>query len=102
MRAREFLIEYDRNKTIQMMGKNLANAFSLGSDKRQFQYYNTTFQTPDGQPDLQKIVDYVLKNLEEVSEMGRQGRKKIEKDYDEQKVIQSYLQDLKILDNIKF
>ena len=91
MRAKEFIIEYDRNKTTQMMGRNLANAFVLGGDKRQYEFYNTTFKTPEGQPDLLKIVDHVLKNLEEADptpnkiyvpwlarEYGKQTMKRLE------------------------
>ena len=81
MRAKEFIIEYDRNKTTQMMGRNLANAFVLGGDKRQYEFYNTTFKTPEGQPDLLKIVDHVLKNLEEAAkQQGHTYEKELSED----------------------
>lgn len=65
MRAIEFLIEYDRNKTTQNIGKQLANSFMTGGDKKSYEFYNTTFQTPDGQPDLNKVVEYIMQNLEQ-------------------------------------
>lgn len=45
---------------------------------------------------MEKILS---KKLDDLSEMGLQGRKKIEKEYDEQKVINTYLQELKVLEN---
>ena len=65
MRACEFLIEYNRAKTAQMVGPQLINAFATGGDKQQYQFYNTTFVFPDGQPNTEAILAEVLRNLEE-------------------------------------
>lgn len=65
MRAKEFIVEYNQQKTMQMMGRQLANAFMTGGDKRQYTFYNTTYQHPDGTPDMPVILTYVLSNLEE-------------------------------------
>ena len=65
MRAREFLLEYNRDKTAQMIGPQLINAFATGGDKQQYQFYDTTFVFPDGQPNTEAILAEVLRNLEE-------------------------------------
>jgi len=65
MRAFEFLVEYDRNKTTQTLGRQLANAFMTGGDKRQYEFYNTTYQHPDGTPDMPVILAQVMSGLEE-------------------------------------
>jgi len=65
MRACEFLIEYNRAKTAQMVGPQLINAFATGGDKQQYQFYDTTFVFPDGQPNTEAILAEVLRNLEE-------------------------------------
>lgn len=64
MRAKEFIIEYNQLKTMQMMGPQLANAFMTGGDKQQYNFYNTTYQKSDGTPDMPVILTYVLYNLE--------------------------------------
>ena len=65
MRAFEFLVEYDRNKTTQTLGRQLASAFMTGGDKRQYEFYNTTYQHPDGTPDMPVILAQVMSGLEE-------------------------------------
>lgn len=65
MRAIEFLIEYDRNKTTQNIGRQLANSYMTGGDKRSYELSKTKFQTPDGQPDYNKVVEWVIQNLEQ-------------------------------------
>ena len=65
MRACEFLIEYDRNKTTQTFGRQLANAFMTGGDKTKYEFYDTTFKQDDGTPNLLAILENVMSNLEE-------------------------------------
>jgi hypothetical protein len=65
MRAFEFLVEYDRNKTTQTLGRQLAGAFMTGGDKRQYDFYNTAYQHPDGTPDMPVILAQVMSSLEE-------------------------------------
>ena len=48
-----------------MMGNQLVNAFISGPDRQQYHFYDTTFQTPDGKPNVQVILDHLLKNFEE-------------------------------------
>ena len=64
MRAKEFLLEYNRQKTVQMMGPQIVNAFMTGGDKRTYEFYNTTYQDAQGNPNTQRILDDVLTNLE--------------------------------------
>ena len=64
MRAVEFLLEYNRQKTVQMMGPQIVNAFMTGGDKRTYEQYRTTYQDAQGNPNTQKILDDILTNLE--------------------------------------
>jgi len=64
MRAVEFLLEYNRQKTVQMMGPQIVNAFMTGGDKRTYELYNTTYQDGQGNPNTQRILNDVLTNLE--------------------------------------
>jgi hypothetical protein len=64
MRAKEFLFEYNRDKTSQMLGQNLANTFVNGNDKFYFNQYKNSFQTPEGEISNELVVDYVLSVLE--------------------------------------
>lgn len=64
MRAKEFLIEYNRQKTIQMMGPQIVNAFTTGGDKRTYEFYNTTYQDNAGNPNTERILNDVLTSLE--------------------------------------
>lgn len=64
MRASEFLLEYNRQKTVQMMGPQIVNAFMTGGDKRTYETHKTTYQDAQGNPNSQKILDDILTNLE--------------------------------------
>ncbi len=65
MRATEFLVEYNRQKTAQMLGKQLVNAFVTGGDSQQYRFYDTTYQTPDKQPNVPVILNHLFINFEE-------------------------------------
>lgn len=64
MRAKEFLLEYNRQKTIQMMGPQIVNAFMTGGDKRTYEVHNTTYQDQNGNPNVDRILNDVLTSLE--------------------------------------
>jgi hypothetical protein len=64
MRAKEFLLEYNRQKTIQMMGQQVANAFMTGGDRRTYEFYDTTFKDEQGNPKLDVVTNYVMDKLE--------------------------------------
>ena len=63
MRAREFLIEYNRNTMVRMMGKQLLKSFAQGNDIRLAN--QPQFRTPENTYDSNKMVDYVLTALEQ-------------------------------------
>lgn len=63
MRAKEFLLEYNRNTMVKMMGKQLFKAFAQGDDIRLAN--QPQFKTPDRTFDSKKMIDYVLSALEQ-------------------------------------
>jgi hypothetical protein len=63
MRAREFLIEYNRNTMVRMMGKQLLKSFAQGNDIRLAN--QPQFRTPENTYDTNKMVDFVLATLEQ-------------------------------------
>jgi hypothetical protein len=65
MRAFEFLLEYNRPKTEQMFGRQIVNAFMTGPDKQLYTFYDTTYQLPDGTPNMPVILKDVFNNLED-------------------------------------
>ena len=64
MRAKEFLLEYNRQKTIQMMGPQLVNAFVTGGDRRNYERFSNTYQDAQGNPNSERIIQDLLNNLE--------------------------------------
>ena len=58
MRAREFIVEYNQQKTAQMFGKQIANTFNNGPDKR-------FIVDPNVIKDDDSIINYVLGILED-------------------------------------
>jgi hypothetical protein len=64
MRAKEFLLEYSRQKTVQMMGPQIVNAFMTGGDKRTYELHSDTYKDQNGNPNTDKILNDVLTNLE--------------------------------------
>ena len=63
MRAKEFLIEYNRNTMVKMMGRQLLKSFAQGNDIRLAN--QPQFRTPENIFDTNKMVDYVLTTLEQ-------------------------------------
>lgn len=63
MRAKEFLLEYNRNTMVKMMGNQLFKAFAQGDDIRLAN--QPQFKTPNRTFDSKKMIDYVLSTLEQ-------------------------------------
>jgi len=63
MRAREFLLEYNRNTMVKMLGNQLFKAFAQGDDIRLAN--QPQFKTPNRTFDSKKMIDYVLSVLEQ-------------------------------------
>ena len=58
MRASEFIVEYNQAKTAQMFGKQIADTFNNGPDKR-------FIVDPEVIKDEPSVISYVLRILEE-------------------------------------
>ena len=63
MRAKEFLLEYSREKTAQQFGNAIAKRAIEGPDRHWFAS-DSKFKNPDGSPNLPNILDAILVDLE--------------------------------------
>ena len=63
MRAKEFLLEYSREKTAQQFGNAIAKRAIEGPDRHWFAS-DRKFKNPDGSPNLPNILDAILVDLE--------------------------------------
>ena len=63
MRAKEFLLEYSREKTAQQFGNAIAKRAIEGPDRHWFAS-DRRFKNPDGSPNLPNILDTILVHLE--------------------------------------
>ena len=63
MRAKEFLLEYSREKTAQQFGNAIAKRAIEGPDRHWFAS-DRKFKNPDGSPNLPNILDTILVHLE--------------------------------------